>query len=301
VSKAERGDDTTTHNNSQQFSFSSTMTDTPLLTSIAAFGFAAIDEYTNGAVNIVLLTVAVTLVLEVISLDTVRRVLKQPDGKSLYLKALLANLVNHVFIGIPIYIIAASILCTKDTLTPFQQFLAVMNIWLVHSVMYYSIHRTFHEYPHLYIKFHSFHHRFNTHVPPISANAVTPGEYLVAYVIPFGVALVVKRTDLWSLSFGTTVMSICNLLVHTPKLEAWSEEWMPAWLVSTNDHLNHHRKLNTKYASPTFNIDYFVERLGWWQRPPTSTANSSSQIGKNRTDNSRTANSSGRGKVREIH
>jgi sterol desaturase/sphingolipid hydroxylase (fatty acid hydroxylase superfamily) len=251
------------------------MTHTPLLTSIADFGYAAIDEHTNAAVKIILLTVAVTVVLEVISLDTVKGVLKQPDGKSLYLKALLANLVNHVLIGIPVYIIAASVFCTKDTLTPFQQFLAVMNIFLLHSIMYYSIHRAFHEYPHLYRRFHRFHHRFNTHVPPISANAVTPLEYLVAYVTPFAVALIVKRCDAWSLSFSITIISICNLLVHTPKLEAWSQKWMPAWLVSTNDHLNHHRKLNTKYASPTFNIDYFVERLERWQQQPPASTNSS--------------------------
>ena len=241
------------------------------MTSIADFGYAAIDEHGNGAMNIVSFTIALTIVLELISYETVQGVLKQPDGKSLYLKALLANLVNHVFIGIPIYVFAASVLCTTVPLTTFQQFLAVMNVWLVHSVIYYSIHRAFHEYPRLYIRFHSFHHRFNTHVPPVSANAVTPVEYLVAYVAPFAVTLLVKRTDAWSLRFGTTIISVCNLLVHTPKLEALSEKWLPDWLVSTNDHLNHHRKLNTKYASPTFNIDYFVERLEQWQQQPPPT------------------------------
>jgi sterol desaturase/sphingolipid hydroxylase (fatty acid hydroxylase superfamily) len=248
----------------------STMMDTPLLASIADFGYAAIDEHINGAVNIVLFTVAVTVVLEIISLDTVQRVLKQPDGKSLYLKALLANFINHVFIAIPLYILAASTLCTKDTLTPFQRFFAVLNIWLVHSVLFYSLHRAFHEYPLLYRTFHRFHHRFNTFVPPVSANSVTPGEYLFGYIIPFAVALIVRRSDVWSLRFGITSISIGNLLVHTPKLEVWSEKWLPAWIVSTNDHLDHHRKLNTKYASPTFNIDYFVEHLERWQQPSTT-------------------------------
>ena len=31
--------------------------------------------------------------------------------------------------------------------------------------------------------------------------------------------------------------------------------------MTTDDHLEHHRKLNTKYAAPTFNIDYFVSFL----------------------------------------
>jgi hypothetical protein len=52
-----------------------------------------------------------------------------------------------------------------------------------------------------------------------------------------------------------------NIVVHTPKLEAWSERWVPFFWVSTADHLNHHRKLQVHYASPCFNIDNISRQL----------------------------------------
>ena len=52
-----------------------------------------------------------------------------------------------------------------------------------------------------------------------------------------------------------------NLSIHTPDSEAWSERNMPAWLVSTHDHLEHHRKSNIHYGAPTFNMDWAIEKL----------------------------------------
>ena len=137
--------------------------------------------------------------------------------------------------------------------------------------MYYSIHKYLHESPKLYKLIHQYHHQFKLHVPPMAANAVTPMEYIVAYAIPFAVACIVllcKATTI-ALRDAVSIASITNLLVHTPILQEISIKYIPRYFVSTNDHLTHHAKITTNYASPTFNIDYILYKL---LRTSTSTS-----------------------------
>jgi sterol desaturase/sphingolipid hydroxylase (fatty acid hydroxylase superfamily) len=77
-------------------------------------------------------------------------------------------------------------------------------------------------------------------------------------MVPFTIAMPFVRPDAVSIQLSVGIVSVSNLLIHTPKVAEISEKFMPEWLVSTDDHLEHHRKLNCKYAAPTFNIDYFV-------------------------------------------
>ena len=254
-------------------------------------------------------TFGLTILLELWSLDTVQKVLNQKGaGMSLYLTAIMANLRNHFLLGVPIYTTAAYLFCcdiaytTTTTctasndnsttspvknadenyrdeatllLTPSDRLTSVASILFVQSVCFYAAHRAFHSNPQWY-QHHRFHHRFNTYVPPMAANAVSPVEYIFAYILPFTLILPVLKVDTLSLRIVVSIVSVTNLMIHTPKLSAASERFMPEWLVSTEDHLEHHRKLNCKYAAPTFNVDYIVD---WIEELyfPTEASSSSHQ------------------------
>ena len=93
----------------------------------------------------------------------------------------------------------------------------------------------------------------------MTANAVSAVEYVFAYILPFAIACPFVQPDTLSLRLCVGIVSVSNLFIHTPKLSELSEKFMPEFIVSTNDHLEHHKKLNCKYAAPTFNIDYLLE------------------------------------------
>jgi sterol desaturase/sphingolipid hydroxylase (fatty acid hydroxylase superfamily) len=212
--------------------------------------------------KLVLIILALTVVLELFSLDTVRAILKQPDGPELYRKAWALNVINPLFVGIPLYPIAAIFFCTQKPVESLTE-RVVQVTWVAasHGVQYYFIHKAFHENPKLYKRFHSFHHRFNTHTPPSSGNAVTMAEFFVAYVAPIVVSCMMFPVHPSSLIAATYILQVTHLFVHTPRLEDLSERWVPGFLVSTKNHQDHHRKLNKHYASPTINVDNI---LAWF-------------------------------------
>jgi sterol desaturase/sphingolipid hydroxylase (fatty acid hydroxylase superfamily) len=134
-------------------------------------------------------TVILTVLLESISASTVRSLLKQPGGRVLYKQAIFLNLFNHFILGVPVYIIAVVLFCSQELLERKSHLLVKTTlVILIHAVVYYLVHKAFHTYPSLYT-FHRFHHRFNVHVPPMAANAVSCTEYILAYVLPFAIAL----------------------------------------------------------------------------------------------------------------
>jgi sterol desaturase/sphingolipid hydroxylase (fatty acid hydroxylase superfamily) len=232
------------------------------------FDWDEVQSHAIGGMNLALTTFIFTVVLELCSMGTVRQVWKYPNGRELYMTSISCNLINHFFIGVPTYLVAAMYLCTKEEVnddenapkyTGLSFLMQVLFICVAHSLQYYYIHKAFHESPVLYRTFHRFHHRFNTHVPPSAANAVTMGEYALAYVMPFAIAALVGRTSLEALRIAVMLTSLLNLLVHTPRIEAWSERWTPFFWVSTSDHLNHHRNLNVHYASPLFDVDSILQ------------------------------------------
>ena len=219
-------------------------------------------KYMFDGLPLILGTLGVTMVFELFSLQAVRSVLKQPNGSELYMKAISLNFFNPLCLGFPLYVVARA-LCSNSE-EPFRYIATTLEVfWLIgaHAVLYYAIHKAFHESPRFYNMFHRFHHRFNTHVPPSAANAVTPGEYVIAYLIPFALAVLFRPTQPESLKISISVISFTNILVHTPKLESLSEKWVPEFLVSTKNHLDHHRKLKVHYASPTFNVDNIIRQF----------------------------------------
>lgn len=221
------------------------------------------DVILDGTV-LTLGSLSVTLVFEFFSVDTVEGVWKQPNGKQLYRQAWIYNVFNHMFLGLPVYVLAVVVFCTdkEPAVESWNRFtFEVVWILAMHAIQYYTVHKAFHDYPILYRTFHRFHHRFNVHTPPSSANAVTPGEYLVAYIFPFLLPLVLLPISPSSMRVAAAILSFLNVLVHTPKLESISMKVIPSFWVSTNNHLDHHRKLTSHYASPTFNIDNLVQGL----------------------------------------
>lgn len=226
------------------------------------FSCKKIAEHASEGLELSCWTFVLTLVLEFWSLDTVKNFLDQPGaGVPLYQAAILANLVNHFVFGWTIYLCAATVFCRDtDGVTSSDRIISVMTILFVQSIFFYVAHRAFHSNPNWY-RHHRFHHRFNTFVVPMAANAVSCVEYVFAYILPFTIAMPFVRPDTLSLRLSVGLVSVTNLMIHTPKLSAVSEKFMPEWLVSTNDHLEHHKKLNCKYAAPTFNIDYLLETI----------------------------------------
>ena len=221
-------------------------------------------DYTHDGLVFFLGTLLCTFLLELCSLDTVQKLFKQPgvDGRSLYIAGVIANFRNHIMLGVPIYAIAAALFCRNHSeLQTFDRIVCILTLMIGHSIIFYIAHKAFHASPTLY-KHHRFHHRFNIHVTPMAAHAVSIVEYLVAYALPFTVPMPFIQPDLFSLRVAVMIVAFSNLLIHTPKLEEWSRLNLPEWWVTTHDHLEHHRKLNTKFAASTFNIDHFVKRLG---------------------------------------
>jgi len=233
----------------------------------SSWGPEFLDHVAEG-IELSFWTTVLTILLEIWSLDTVKKVLKQKGaGPRLYGAAIFSNIRNHFLIGTPIYVMAVEHLCrpSHEMLGIGDQIACVATILFVHSLCFYTVHRLFHSSPQLY-RHHKFHHRFNIHVPPVAANAVSPVEYIVAYILPFVIAMFFVEPDTMSIRLSVSIVSLTNILIHTPKLAELSEKVVPEWLVTTDDHLEHHRKLNTKYAAPTFNIDYFVSFI---EKPPT--------------------------------
>ena len=70
-----------------------------------------------------------------------------------------------------------------------------------------------------YFLTHRFHHAFAKHVTPSSANAVSVVEYVYAYMLPFVVGCALCAPDERALLVAVAVVSVNNLLIHTPRLE----------------------------------------------------------------------------------
>jgi len=195
-------------------------------------------------------------VLEVASIGEVRRVCRNKVGATLYAQGVAANVLNNCLLG-PL---AYQLVMSRWMAPPFTaagRVAMVLGILAGHAVGYYAAHRWMHT-KRMYWA-HRFHHRFNTYVVPVTANAVSVAEYSIAYMAPFIAGSMLLRPDRCSLFVAVGIISLNNLLIHTPFLCDLSARVVP-WLgVSTADHIEHHRRLTTHYAAPTISIDRLLE------------------------------------------
>jgi sterol desaturase/sphingolipid hydroxylase (fatty acid hydroxylase superfamily) len=228
----------------------------------------AVQEGWTGGMELSTATLAATIVLELISFDTVIALhKKQSDGPALYRQAMLVNFFNHFVLGIPVYITAILLFGRRrdevgETGSLFASLVRILGVIFVHDICYYKAHNTMHLSPGWY-RFHKFHHQFRQYIPPSSANAVSVVEYLLAYVIPFALAAIMIRPTEVELRSSVYVVSFANLMIHTPALSFMSKYLEAVYLVSEHLHSKHHRKLTTNYAAPILNIDRLV---GAWTR-----------------------------------
>jgi len=204
------------------------------------------------------LAVLLTAVLETTCPEEVRKIRSTESGRSLYASAWRVNLFNNVILGAITYYTTIRYVCDNETAkTPQEQIVAASGIVVIEAVLYYLVHKAFHEVKWLYWA-HRYHHLFNTVVLPSSANAVSTAEYTLAYMLPLVVGVALTGADEVAAFLGASVVGVTNLMIHTPILE---ESEYPSWIfVSASDHLNHHRKTRGNYGAPVFHLDRIVER-----------------------------------------
>lgn len=206
----------------------------------------------NDGMLMTLLTFALTLVLELVSLDGVRGIWSKKGGTSLYAQGVLSNLVNNGVVGPPLYEFIAG-RYMSESFTTYGRISMVFAIIVGHSIGYYCAHRWMHTRSMYWA--HRFHHKFNVFVVPVTANAVSPAEYAIAYMLPFIVGAMILQPDRMSMFLAVGVVSMNNLLIHTPLLADASAKLVPWLFVSTADHLEHHKRLTSHYAAPTLSVD----------------------------------------------
>ena len=184
-------------------------------------------------------TVLFTVLLEAISLPTVKAIRRTVDGRQLYARAVRANVVNNLLIGPPTYCAGVTLLGAAERLPVAAGLRLGMLMTVGHAVGYYFAHRAMHT--RLLFWTHRFHHSFNELVSPVAANAVSPWEYGGAYMLPFFILTPVVRPDALAAVFAGCAVSFANLLIHTPALAAISE-MLPDAACSTAGHLQHHKQ-----------------------------------------------------------
>jgi len=204
------------------------------------------------------------LALELLSLDTVAGLLRKHGGRELYLKGISYNLVNMLLITPLMYLISEPFngpAYQPAVVVASKVFLGLF----IHSIWYYLAHRAMHTRPLYWM--HAFHHKYNTHITPAAANAVTPAEYFFAYSLPFVVGAAMLHPERKTKWIVATALSLTNLCIHMPAMEKVHAQWLPSWLVSATFHADHHRKLVMNYAAPTLNWDGVVQAV-----PPLNVA-----------------------------
>ena len=236
-------------------------------------------------------TVTLTAVLELASISHVRQICGSDAGRSLYLQGVAMNIVNNVILGPLAYQLVNELFMSEHCGSAYQveervflllplSFLCSLLVPLWHACLfpsthqvtgmvlcillgqalgYYLAHRSMHT-PCMYWT-HRFHHKFNKHVVPVTANAVSLAEYAVAYMMPFIVGSAVLGPDRVSMFIAVCIISLNNLLIHTPALADLSANLLPWVFVSTADHIEHHRRLTCHYAAPTISIDRLLSAV----------------------------------------
>lgn len=167
----------------------------------------------------------------------------------LYIQSTVSNFINLIGLSPIYYIIADNVLLNDKSVH--IQFMKTLAIVLTHNIIFYKLHKIFHENKNLFF-IHKFHHKFIKPIPS-NGNAVSIHEYNIAYVAPFLIAAMIFKPNGVSFQLAIAIISFLNSLVHCGPLK--NIRLFPLF-VEPNHHLIHHEKLTTKYASPFLNVDY---------------------------------------------
>ena len=181
-----------------------------------------LDAGLTRGFQVALCTLTLTGFLELFcASNTVASLLKTTEGPSLYRACLRANLVNNLAIGPITYALATEFFVYKSDpavgYSLVRSLTSALGLVVTHALGYHYAHSQMHR-PQMYWA-HKFHHAFAKHVTPSSANAVSVVEYAYAYMLPFVVGCAVCAPDERALLTAVAVISVNNLLIHTPALE----------------------------------------------------------------------------------
>jgi len=190
----------------------------------------------------------------------------------LYIQSTVSNFINLIGLS-PIYYIIADNVLLNDT-SAHIQFMKTLAIVLTHNIIFYRLHKIFHECKHLYF-IHKFHHNFIKPIPS-NGNAVSILEYNIAYVMPFLIGAILFKPNGVSFQLSIAIISFLNALIHCIPLK--NIRLFPLF-VEPNHHLAHHELLTAKYASPLFNVDYIDKIIKKYFKIVENTEN----IEKNKT------------------
>ena len=169
----------------------------------------------------------------------------------LYIQSIFANLTNMILIGPITYSVIEY--CFIDKTTYYVQPLNLVFILFFHNCGYYVTHYYMHK-PVL-SSIHNFHHKFDKYLLPSIGNAVSPQEFLLAYMSPFIISAIYLRPNQTTFITSISIISILNMAIHCKELELI--QW-PIFLVSPLQHIKHHKVRNKHYAAPLLNLDYLI-------------------------------------------
>ena len=177
--------------------------------------------------------------------DTLELIKKNPN---LYIKGTVSNFVNLIGLS-PIYYIFADNFLIHDKSLEIN-FIKLLWLVLTHNVLFYKLHKTFHENKSLYF-IHKFHHRFVSPIPS-NGNAVSIKEYNIAYVLPFLIGSFIVHPSPVDLQVTVFIISSLNMFIHSQELK---EMKYFSLLVSPNKHIGHHETRSGTYSAPLFDLD----------------------------------------------
>lgn len=170
----------------------------------------------------------------------------------LYIEAIYYNLVNLVIISPIVYFYIVKNFSDENNINITYQIINIVSILFFQGILYHLIHKLMHT-P-LFYKIHKFHHKFNKYVIPMSANAVSIYEFLLAYLIPIIFPIYLFRPDYMSINISILIISLNNILIHSPVFTKISK-YLPNIFVSTEKHMIHHKTNNKYFSAPIINFD----------------------------------------------
>ena len=188
--------------------------------------------------------------------DEWKQKFKKKEIKALYFEAWKVNLIHYVVLG-PIAYAGAVII--HHRLTETSPWIGVPGLFLSQSVGYALCHAWMHD-PIRYAKIHKYHHTFSekTFVRPVSANATTTAEFIVAYITPIVTGIVVFRPPYMAIWCLVSSLSVINLLIHTDTA-VLPMGWLPDFFVTNQKHFFHHEKnVRKHYSAPLFDLDHLL-------------------------------------------
>jgi sterol desaturase/sphingolipid hydroxylase (fatty acid hydroxylase superfamily) len=151
------------------------------------------------------------------------------------------------------YILVDKYILYNNRGNPFS-FIKLSILLVCQNIGYFFAHREMHRNKHLHW-IHVFHHRFEKKmIIPSIANAVTPAEFILAYVSPIVLGAYILQVSQYEFIATVEIISVLNLLIHTYELN--DTLWIPG-LVSPKKHIEHHRVRDKHYSAPLLDLDQF--------------------------------------------